>query len=77
MSLEGGFDELPEFFSAAASCVSSAATRASNSTHREQTLSCFDPAIVAARIPNHPEIHQDQSKSVDGYGSHPPGVVLT
>ena len=62
ISLEGGFDELPEFFCAAANAASNAATRASNSAHREQPLPClFDSAIMAARYPrpqDSPKINQ-------------------
>lgn len=73
MSLEGGFDELPEFFSALANCDSSSATRCSNAAKRSsRSLQCGHPdslefAIVANNVDQSPNSTNINPTTVDGY----------
>ncbi len=73
MSLEGGFDELREFFKALANCDSSSAMRCSSAAKRcSRSSQCghppfFDFAMMANNVDQHPNSTNINRRTVGGY----------
>ena len=67
MSLEGGLEELPEFFSSRARRASNSAILRSSTAHRGQPVVVACSIIATPSYPNCVQLAKINSKTVNGY----------